>query len=86
MILRFQAAGATFHRLPYFLACFRVHDSQKTACHSENIGAAEIELLRERELGKERNTWELQKYDEEMKHKAFITELAGKFGYRSISL
>ena len=86
LILRFQAAGVVFHRLPYFLACFRVHDSQKTSSIKETVGAAEVEVLRERELGKDRSAWNVQKYDEEIKQNAFITELVGKCGYRSISL
>jgi hypothetical protein len=85
LILRFQAAGVIFHRLPFFLACFRVHDSQKTSSIS-SIGDTEVELLRERELGKDRSAWNLQEYDEETKHRAFITELAAKCGLRSTRL
>src|SRR4029078_10186052 len=33
-ILRAQAAGFKFKRLPRFLACFRVHDMQKTSAQS----------------------------------------------------
>jgi glycosyltransferase involved in cell wall biosynthesis len=83
LILRFQATGGIFHRLPYFLACFRVHDSQKTSSIKESVGEAEVELLRERELGKNRNSWDVQKHDRRLKNRAFITELAAKCGCRS---
>lgn len=86
LILRFQAAGAIFHRLPYFLACFRVHESQKTHCIRESIGAAEVDLLRERELGKDRSAWSVREYDEKIKNRAVITELAHKCRYRSTRL
>ena len=86
LILRFQAAGGIFHRLPYFLACFRVHDSQKTSSIKESVGEVEVELLRKRELGKDRSSWNLQKHDQEIKHRAFITELAAKCGCRSTRL
>jgi hypothetical protein len=86
LILRFQAAGGIFHRLPYFLACFRVHDSQKTSAMNESVGEAEVELLRERELGKDRSSWHVQEHDHEIKHRAFITELVAKCGCRSTRL
>ena len=86
LILRFQAAGAIFHRLPHFLACFRVHESQKTNCISESVGTAEVELLRERELGKDKSKWKLHEHDEKIKNRALITELAAKCGYRSPNL
>jgi hypothetical protein len=85
LILRFQAAGVIFDRVPFFLACFRVHDSQKTSS-IRSIGDTEVELLRERELGKDRSAWNLQEYDEETKYKAFITELAAKCGLHSTRL
>jgi GT2 family glycosyltransferase len=49
-ILRAQAAGFTFKRLPRFLACFRVHDRQKTSSTYE-IGREEMQRLRLRHLG-----------------------------------
>jgi hypothetical protein len=42
-ILRAQAAGMKFSRLPRFLGCFRVHDSQKT---TQRLDIAEEESRR----------------------------------------
>ena len=50
--LRFQAAGARMVRVPYFLACFRVHAAQKTSAQIQSIGQAEINHLRERAQGR----------------------------------
>lgn len=47
LLLRFRSAGATFVRLPRFLAAFRVHPDQKTSQLTE-IGAQEMERLRQR--------------------------------------
>jgi glycosyltransferase involved in cell wall biosynthesis len=49
-ILRAQAAGFKFARLPRFLACFRIHDQQKTAA-TYHIGRREMQVLRFRHLG-----------------------------------
>ena len=49
-ILRAQAAGFRFQRLPRFLACFRVHDEQKTAA-TYAVGVKEMLVLRRRYLG-----------------------------------
>jgi hypothetical protein len=49
-ILRAQDAGFRFARLPRFLACFRVHDEQKTAA-TYDVGAMEMQTLRRRCLG-----------------------------------
>jgi hypothetical protein len=52
LLLRFQAAGATIIRVPYFLACFRVHAAQKTSAQMESIGMKEIDHLRQRTFGR----------------------------------
>lgn len=52
LLLRFQAAGAKIVRVPYFLACFRVHPAQKTSAQMHTIGQAEIDRLRTREQGR----------------------------------
>ncbi|MBR0852328.1 glycosyltransferase [Bradyrhizobium diazoefficiens] len=49
-ILRAQAAGFNFTRLPRFLACFRIHDAQKTAA-TYSVGVREMGILRRRVLG-----------------------------------
>ncbi len=50
LILKFIKAGARFRRLPYFLACFRVHGAQKTSALLESTGLQEVNLLLEREF------------------------------------
>jgi glycosyltransferase involved in cell wall biosynthesis len=49
-ILRAQEKGFRFVRLPRFLACFRIHDQQKTAA-TYDVGQREMEILRRRSLG-----------------------------------
>ncbi len=49
-ILRAQAAGFKFVRLPRFLSCFRIHDAQKTAS-TYAVGVREMGILRRRVLG-----------------------------------
>jgi glycosyltransferase involved in cell wall biosynthesis len=48
--LRAQAAGFRFRRAPRFLACFRVHDGQKSTAMMD-IGTSEQRRLRESHLG-----------------------------------
>jgi glycosyltransferase involved in cell wall biosynthesis len=57
-ILRAQAAGFKFERLPRFLACFRVHDEQKTAARYD-VGRVEMQALRKRYLGHEPSQTEI---------------------------
>jgi hypothetical protein len=49
LLLRFIQAGARFHRVPYFLACFRVHDRQKTHMLLDAVGERERARLMARE-------------------------------------
>lgn len=49
-IMRAQEAGFKFVRLPRFLACFRIHDAQKTAS-TYAVGVREMSILRRRVLG-----------------------------------
>lgn len=49
-MLRAEAAGFKMARLRRFLACFRVHDEQKTTKNYER-GRAEMQILRLRSLG-----------------------------------
>lgn len=53
LLLRFQEAGAKIVRLPYFLACFRVHPQQKTSALISTQGQAEIDKLRRRTFGRD---------------------------------
>jgi hypothetical protein len=49
-ILRVQAEGYRFNRLPRFLGCFRVHDEQKTLALKQ-VGQQESDILRKRSFG-----------------------------------
>jgi hypothetical protein len=52
LILRFQAAGARFVRVPRFLGAFRYQADSKTAVQLESRGTDEMNVLRERYLGR----------------------------------
>ena len=52
LLLRFQTAGAKIVRVPCFLACFRIHSTQKTSAQMHSVGQAEITRLRERTFGR----------------------------------
>lgn len=45
-VLRAQTAGFRFKRLPRFLACFRLHDQQKSIGMMEDVGAEEMRRIR----------------------------------------
>ncbi len=51
LILRFQAAGAKFVRLPRFMGAFRAHAAQKSQAAIGTVGFQEMDRLRERALG-----------------------------------
>jgi len=48
LLARFQQAGGRMVRLPYFLAAFRVHASQKTSQDIHTTGAGEMARIRAR--------------------------------------
>jgi glycosyltransferase involved in cell wall biosynthesis len=52
LLLRLRAAGATFARVPRFLAAFRVHSEQKTSTIIRDVGEEEIRRLEAREHGR----------------------------------
>jgi len=51
LLLRFQAAGAKFARLPYFLGLFRLHAAQKSQARLSDVGIPEMDALRRRANG-----------------------------------
>jgi hypothetical protein len=51
-MMRAQHAGFKFLRVPRFLACFRVHDKQKTAVMYD-VGRDEMQRIRKQYLGYE---------------------------------
>jgi glycosyltransferase involved in cell wall biosynthesis len=60
LLLRFEEAGAQIVRVPYFLACFRIHSAQKTSSSLHNTGQREIDLLRARTNGRTLGPGELE--------------------------
>jgi len=52
LLLRFQAAGAKFVRLPWFLGLFRLHPHQKSQARLAEVGIPEMDALRVRALGR----------------------------------
>jgi len=46
LLRRFRDAGASMARLPYYLACFRVHPEQKTSARIKDTGKKETLILR----------------------------------------
>jgi len=61
LLLRFSAAGARIVRVPYFLACFRIHPAQKTSAAMHSVGQPEIDRLRARTQGREIPPAELER-------------------------
>ena len=85
LLLRFQTAGTKILRLPYFLACFRVHPAQKTSALLHNLGQREINLLRTRANGREITPAELENHPRLMRYlrrSAFI-QLLWELGIRA---
>ena len=60
-ILRAQAAGFRFQRLPRFLACFRFHDQQKSSLRIEDLGADEMGRIRAAHLGRAPGKYEIRR-------------------------
>ncbi|MCI0702337.1 MAG: glycosyltransferase [Planctomycetia bacterium] len=60
LLMRFQAAGAKFYRLPRFLGAFRIHDLSKTMKVVNTHGAEEMAKLRRRAHGREVSYLDIQ--------------------------
>lgn len=60
LLLRFQDAGAKFHRLGRFLGAFRVHQSSKTVTVVNDTGLMEMNRLRRRCHGRDVDPHEIQ--------------------------
>jgi glycosyltransferase involved in cell wall biosynthesis len=84
LLLRFQNAGATMVRTPYFLACFRLHADQKTAAQIKTTGQEEIDRLRFRTFGRKLTTTEIghdPRLLSYLRQSAWL-EFANRLGYR----
>lgn len=81
-ILRLQSHGATFRRLPYFLACFRAHETQKSQAGSER-GKQEIEALMRRTGGDLQLGRDFEAAHWKFRKRAFLTSVLLSMGIRS---
>ncbi|GAC1313639.1 MAG: hypothetical protein NVSMB2_01850 [Chloroflexota bacterium] len=61
LLLRFREVGATMRRLPRFLGAFRIHPHQKTSQDMVDIGAAEMDRLRQRVHGRHVTSTEIHR-------------------------
>jgi glycosyltransferase involved in cell wall biosynthesis len=85
LLLRFQAAGAKIVRVPYFLACFRIHAAQKTSAQMESVGQKEIDALRLRTFGRVLSPTEIENNPRLIRYlrkSAWIEFLWRRFGIR----
>ena len=82
LILKFMRAGARFRRLPYFLACFRMHCAQKTSSLLESVGRDEMDILMGQEFprGDHQMNWWL--YHDRYRLIAAFCESLLKWGIR----
>ena len=85
LLLRFHAAGARIVRVPYFLACFRIHSAQKTTAQMETVGQKEIDALRLRTFGRVLSPTEIENHPRLIRYlrkSAWIEFLWRRFGIR----
>lgn len=84
LLLRFQEAGAKIVRVPYFLACFRIHAAQKTSAQMHSVGQEEIDRLRERTFGRRITPAEIENHPRLIRYlrKSAWIETMWKLGIR----
>jgi len=82
LLLRFEEAGLTIRRLPFFLGCFRMHTQQKTSANISTVGEDEMRKLRRRTHGREVHPAEVQKHLEEEIRQSALVEWLHRRGIR----
>jgi glycosyltransferase involved in cell wall biosynthesis len=82
LLLRFIAAGAQIRRLPYFLACFRIHTRQKTHTLFDTVGEREKLYLLHREHPDGRNLESVQKLQDRYRVHSSLCAILLKLGIR----
>ena len=82
LILRFMAAGATFRRVPYYLAYFRAHNFQKSHLEFGTRGQQEIEALLARVHHGEVDRKEFHRCSKSFRRKAILCTLLLDLGIR----
>ena len=82
LLLRFIAAGARFSRVPYFLACFRIHPGQKTDALLDSIGQREKLRLLAREHPEGCNAESAQEIQDWYRFRSNLCAILLKLGIR----
>ncbi len=82
LLLRFEQAGCTIRRLPYFLGCFRSHSEQKTSAKIKSVGEQEMDRLRRRTHEREVPAWEIHKHLTAEVHRSALVEWRHRHGLR----
>jgi Glycosyl transferase family 2 len=82
LLLRFIRVGARFYRVPYFLACFRVHDKQKTHTLLDVVGEREKALLMHREYPEGRSLERVQQLQHSYRLRSSLCATFLKCGIR----
>ncbi len=84
-LVRLRDSGARFARLPRFMGGFRIHPDQKTSAQMSDIGAKEMNRIRERLLGRTPSEKEIFKAVKPYLLRHIVTDLAWRirklFGY-----
>lgn len=83
LLLRLQRVGARFLRVPALMGCFRVHDAHKTGLEWGTVGAREVALLRERELGPGWSASQLDRNGDLLVVRSYVDLLAWRRGLRA---
>ena len=83
ILARFQQAGCTIVRLPYFLGCFRVHALQKTSQAIHTTGADEMTIIRQRFHGARHDNPEtIMKYARKTRFRGALNSRLQAWGIR----
>lgn len=82
LLLRFEQAGCTIRRLPYFLGCFRAHSEQKTSAKIHTVGEEEMQNLRHRTHEREVPAWEIHQHLTAEVHRSALVEWRHRHGLR----
>ena len=82
LLLRFIHAGARFCRVPYFLACFRVHPKQKTHTLIDLVGEQEKARLMVREHPAGRSSKRVQQLQNSYRLRSNLCAALLRYGIR----
>jgi glycosyltransferase involved in cell wall biosynthesis len=82
LLLRFIQVGARFRRVPRFLACFRVHDKQKTHMLMDPVGNREKASLVTQQHPAGRNLERVQQLQDSYRLRSSLCATLLKFGIR----